>query len=231
MTNPTTPIYGLPYENDDSQPLSSISGGSSGTEAILAQAVEDELARIDDAVADAEGDLSSVHDPIDVAEVTTTPQALLQLVVPSGLTAVRVIGWARTNESAIRTGLRVGVNSADQAGAFNRRRWSWSGTSTSPSVTAADESDAWNLGTILAGANAHSAQVGEVEIVFPTVQGSRLRMRAHASVFATDTASEQVRTVTIGRTTSTVPGPITSIQLSPSAGSFVAGTRFELRHI
>lgn len=55
---PLTPIYGLPYEHEDDQPLHSLTGGSSGTEPILAEEVEDELSRID----------SDIQDVADAAE-------------------------------------------------------------------------------------------------------------------------------------------------------------------
>jgi hypothetical protein len=55
---PLTPIYGLPFEHEDDQPLHSLTGGSSGTEPILAEEVEDELARIEGDIADVESDLA-----------------------------------------------------------------------------------------------------------------------------------------------------------------------------
>lgn len=56
---PVTPVYGLPFEAEDDQPLHSLTGGSSNTEPILAEAVEDELVRID-------GDLVDVQDQVAV---------------------------------------------------------------------------------------------------------------------------------------------------------------------
>lgn len=44
---PQTPIYGLPFENPSDLPGHSVTGGPMGDQPILAEAVEDELARID----------------------------------------------------------------------------------------------------------------------------------------------------------------------------------------
>ena len=50
---PETPIYGLPVEVPADQPGVTLTGGPSGTENILAEAVEDELSRIDSDISDA----------------------------------------------------------------------------------------------------------------------------------------------------------------------------------
>jgi hypothetical protein len=53
--NPETPVYGFPYENVEGEPEpgSSLHGGTLGNHDILAQAVEDELIRIETDVAEA----------------------------------------------------------------------------------------------------------------------------------------------------------------------------------
>lgn len=53
MTQPQTPVYGLPYEKfRGDEPGRTLNSGSSGTSPILAEEVEDELARVDNDVAD-----------------------------------------------------------------------------------------------------------------------------------------------------------------------------------
>jgi hypothetical protein len=56
---PSTTVYDLPFEHEDDQPLHSLTGGSSGTEPILAEEVETELIRID-------ADVAAVQDAVAV---------------------------------------------------------------------------------------------------------------------------------------------------------------------
>ena len=63
---PLTPVYGLPYEAPGDQPLHSLTGGSSGTEPILAEAVEAELQRID-------GDIAGLVTDIEEAALGWVP--------------------------------------------------------------------------------------------------------------------------------------------------------------
>lgn len=52
MTQPQTPIYGLPFEKfRGDEPGRTLNAGSTGTSPILAEQVEDELSRIDDDIA------------------------------------------------------------------------------------------------------------------------------------------------------------------------------------
>lgn len=59
---PLTPIYGLPFEQEGDQPLHSLTGGSSGTELILAEEVETQLARIDGDVTTVDANLTDFVD-------------------------------------------------------------------------------------------------------------------------------------------------------------------------
>jgi hypothetical protein len=65
MTLPLTPIYGLPMENATTQPAASLSGGSSGTEPILAEKVENQMVRIDDDIATLQTAVAHGWVPID----------------------------------------------------------------------------------------------------------------------------------------------------------------------
>lgn len=94
---PLTPVYGLPYEAPGDQPLHSLTGGSSGTEPILAEQVEAQLQRIDDDIAELVGvtipDLQlaasrvTVLDVIDAGNGTNTtefvniPQTYRDLII------------------------------------------------------------------------------------------------------------------------------------------------------
>lgn len=112
MTNPVTPIYGLPYQDADSQPESSLSGGSSGTELILAEEVETELARIDGDIADLQADIGKGWVPIDSGSFSGSPPFTIDATAggayPAGtFHAMRLRGYGSLTGSAGHVTVRI----------------------------------------------------------------------------------------------------------------------------
>lgn len=67
-----TPIYGFPIEQETDEPGFSLSGGQAGTEPILAELVETELARIEGDVQDTGSAITLVEARLDALEAGTT---------------------------------------------------------------------------------------------------------------------------------------------------------------
>ena len=171
----------------------------------------------------------AAHDPLDVAEVTSGTAATLTLTVPAGVTSARVVGTGRTDETALRSFLRVGVNSINSTNAYRYHRRSWSGDTTTPAVTVDSQATFWAIGSCLAAASASTSEFGSLDLFFPTVAGdARKRVQWAASVFPTATTADFVTVEGSGRVIGAAT--ITTIVLSTPTAAFVAGTRYELRY-
>lgn len=81
---PLTPVYGLPYEAPGDQPLHSLTGGSSGTEPILAESVETELARLDNQLITLQSQIASLPQVIGQGVAEDTTNAGINIAVPPG---------------------------------------------------------------------------------------------------------------------------------------------------
>lgn len=62
---PSTPIYGFPFEKTGDQPGHSVHGGQSGTDPILAEAVETELERVDSTASDLQAQVTALQAEVD----------------------------------------------------------------------------------------------------------------------------------------------------------------------
>lgn len=69
---PFTPVYGFHFEDADDQPGVSLTGGSVGTELILAEQVENEIQRVEGDIGNVEDRVTAVEARLDLLEAGTT---------------------------------------------------------------------------------------------------------------------------------------------------------------
>lgn len=120
---PLTPVYGLPFEAPGDQPLHSLTGGSSGTEPILAEAVETELARIDSQLITLQSQIASLPQVIGQGVATDTTNAGITIAVPPGqYSQLRLTLWGHTQDMT-QVSMRINGDSTTmyQYGRITRR--------------------------------------------------------------------------------------------------------------
>ena len=182
MTVPTTPIYGLPHEQGVTVPGRTLTGGPSGEDPILAEAVEDELERVDAAVADVQDAVSRGWVPIASGEETGS--FTIDLTAggryPPGTFSIIEIFYR--GSLSTETGLQNRVN-GDNTPNLHRRGWTVQATSSTNFVeNEANDGTAWRIAR-WSTATANTAHVR----IFETNRLSILSMQATATRVATGT--------------------------------------------
>jgi len=82
---PVTPVYGLPHERGVTLPGRTLTGGPTGDDPILAEAVEAEVERVDGDVVDLQQAIAALPRVVDQGEITEpTSNSGINIPVPSG---------------------------------------------------------------------------------------------------------------------------------------------------
>jgi len=121
---PLTPVYGLPYEASGDQPLHSLTGGSSGTEPILAEAVETELARLDNLISALQAQIDALksrgwHDITPAGGVIIEGNTTIQVPAADTYDMIRVYARGSLNGDGF---LSMRINADNTADLHRRMR-------------------------------------------------------------------------------------------------------------
>lgn len=148
---PQTPVYGLPFEAPGDLPGHTLDGGPAGAEPILAEAVEAELSRIDDDVADLQAEVARGWTPIDSGEETSPPDSVFIIdctrggQFPAGtFSAMRLRMRGHLDGSSSLITVRV---NSDLTTDLYRQRWTiLDGTGSVRQSQGAVDSTVWRIG-------------------------------------------------------------------------------------
>src|SRR5690554_4979148 len=170
---PLTPVYGLPHERGASLPGRTLTGGPTGEDPVLAEAVEAELQRVDGDVQDVRQALDRGWIPIASGEETGSFTIDLTAggVYPAGtFSLVQIFYRGSLSEE---TWLQNRVN-GDNTSNLHRRGWTVQATSSGNFVyNDASDGTAWRIARWSSGA-ANNAMV----TIFETDRLSVLSMQA-----------------------------------------------------
>jgi hypothetical protein len=161
--------------------------------------------------------------PLAVEEVTSGTAASLSFTVPAGIHAIRIVGHGRSNAASTRTSLVLTLNGVSTGLAYRTQRMEW--TQTTPNAAAGTEN------TVVVGhlpaASGLSAVFGWVNILLSNLQGTQTSIQWEGGAVPEAADTDTRYRIGHGRF-----GALAStIQLAPGTGSFVAGTRYELRPV
>jgi len=162
---------------------------------------------------------------LDSAEVTSGTEAVLTLTVPPGTPGCRVVGRGRSDAAQERTNLTIRPNGLSTSG-YQTQRIEWFMGSSTPGVVFNTGETSWATGSMMVAADSSSNRFGICEFVIPRLSGSEQKEIRFIGGCDPQGASAEARSVHgLGRRTI---GDITTIELRPGSGSWVAGTRFNL---
>ena len=121
---PTTPVYGLPHERGVTLPGRTLTGGPTGEDPILAEAVEAELQRVDGDVEDLRAAVARGWQPITHGEMSDEPSFVVDVTdggrVPAGtFSRVRLTMTGRTG-GAVAITARI---NGDSSSGLHQSSW------------------------------------------------------------------------------------------------------------